>query len=144
MRLLLALGVAGTLLLGGCRSSARDGKADDASAGNGQGLVISFARKHVVWAEIRATPEARAAGWRGPLKSAVYVLYPQRGFNPAFTGGARIRVVWLDGGRVVKVEDSGEARHVSPPQEVTAALLFPEGVEPGFQPGDQLKLVEDR
>jgi hypothetical protein len=111
---------------------------------DGAGVILSFEKRVAIWVTIRATPESRANGWKERPQSPVLVFYDARGFNPAFTGGARLRVEWLDGDLVVRVDEAGEGKHVSPTQEITAALLVPEGVETGLKVGDRILVVEDR
>lgn len=110
--------------------------------GDGNGVVLCFAKRVSVWVAVRATAESRAEGWASTITSPVLVSYPNRGFNPAFTGEGSPWVVWVDGGRVVQVQRAASgAKHLSPVQEVTAALLLPTGAEVGFVAGDTVQFV---
>jgi len=111
-------------------------------AGDGNGVVLCFAKRVSVWVAVRATAESRAEGWAATITTPVLVSYPSRGFNPAFTGEGNPWVVWVDGGRVVQVQQAPSgAKHLSPVQEVTAALLLPAGAEVGFVAGDTVQFV---
>jgi hypothetical protein len=112
---------------------------------DGNWVVLCFAKRMSVWVAVRATAESRAEGWATTTTSPVLVSYPSRGFNPAFTGEGNPWVVWMDGARVVQVAQatSGQ-KHLSPNQEVTAALLLPPSVEVGLTTGDTVQFVGAR
>lgn len=140
MRKALLLGAL-ALALPGCKPGGEAGRAS-LPLKDGGGVVLVFDRRLAVWVSVRASAEARSLGWKEGVSTPVFVTYPARGFNPAFTGGARLRVAWVDGERIIRVDEAAEVRHVSPPQEVTGAILLPEGVEVGLQAGDRIRLVE--
>jgi hypothetical protein len=73
-----------------------------------------------------------------------YVVYPQRGFNPVFSSGSPVRVAWIDQNRVVRIDETHDGRDqsISPPQEVTAALVAPLGVDFDLTAGDKILLVD--
>lgn len=139
---LSAAAVAGTISWWSARTQvAIQAPSAQAAATDGRALLVSFERHETVWVSVRASAETRVEGWGAELTTAVLVVYPKRDFNPAFTGAAPMRVAWMDGDRVVALADPTGAGHLSPPQEVTAAVLLPPDEAPKVQAGDRFRLV---
>lgn len=110
---------------------------------DGQGVVLCFSKQLAVWVQVRATPASRSEGWGAGIPAPVLVSYPSRGFNPVFTRrNEGLVVAWIDGDRVVQTQRaSHEDEHLSPVQEVTAALVVPGGWNLGFAAGDVVRFV---
>lgn len=131
--------------LAACGPATQKQSASAPALADGEGVVLSFSRRSATWVVIRSTAESRTNGWKERCDRPVLVVYGGRGFNPVFTNLERVRVEWLDGDRVVRIEEAQSgARHLSPNQEVTAALVVPEGCETGLRVGDQVLLVGGR
>ncbi len=135
----------GALLLGGIACDRNKGT-ELASGGTpeGPGVVLNFKKKQALWVDVRSTPEGRVLGWSQKSQTPSYVIYSKRGFNPVFTSGSPVRVVWIDQDRVVRIDQANDPtdRSISPPQEVTAALVAPMGSDIQITAGDQLILVD--
>lgn len=135
----------GALLLGGISCDGHKG-ADQARGATpeGPGVVLNFKKKQALWVDVRSTPEGRVLGWSQRSQTPSYVIYPKRGFNPVFTSGIPVRVVWIDADRAVRIDQANDPteRSISPPQEVTAALVAPLDSDIQITAGDQLILVD--
>lgn len=142
---LLPVAALGLLALVSCARVGHDAKAAAPALLDGEGVVLSFSQRVSTWVTIRSTPESRTNGWKERLTQPVLVVYDSRGFNPVFTNRSRLRVEWIDRERVVRIDETpSEGRYVSPTQEVTAALLVPEGLSTGLRVGDQVLVVGRR
>lgn len=139
----VSAGLLGMLGCGPARMAERPAiLSPDGAPGDGAAVLISFQRQNALWVTVRTTAVSRVLGWTSGSTRPVLVLYATRGFNPAFTGGAQVRVAWMDGDKVVAVAAAAGADHLSPPQEVTAAILLPPETPSVIQAGDHLRLVE--
>ena len=149
MALTMQAFLAGLLALGLCACARQQ---DDRSAFNraagveGPGVVLNFEKQQALWVDVRSSPEGRVLGWSQKGSTPAYVVYPQRGFNPVFSAGTPVRVAWIDQNRVVRIDetkDSGD-KSISPPQEVTAALVAPLDSEWRISAGDKILLVDSK
>ena len=139
--LLLAASLMGSL---GCSSVKSRMQGSRRVLAEGPGGAVCVARQLAVWGTIRSTANSRVEGWGAPGEPSL-VIYQGRGFNPVLTEGKRVRVVWLDGDKVVGVLAAtvGEGGMVIPPVEVTAALVLPEGQDlRGLGDGDVVVLLQ--
>lgn len=110
----------------------------------GPGAAVCVARQFVVWGALRTTANSRVEGWGAPGEPSI-VVYQDKGFNPVLTEGRRVRVIWLDGEKVVGViaPTAGEGGMVIPPVEVTAAIVLPEGQDlRGLGEGDTVAVLQ--
>jgi len=117
-----------------------------ARIGEGPGAAVCVARQLSLWGTIRSTANSRVEAWGAP-DSPNFLVYEGRGFNPVMTEGKRVRVVWLDGDRVVKVvpPTEGEGGMVLPPVEITGALVLPDRQDiRGLGEGDSVVLLRKK
>ena len=122
----------------------RSSGAARAPLAEGPGGAICVARQLSIWGTIRPTANARVEGWGAPGEPSL-IVYQGRGWNPVLTEGKRVRVVWLDGDKVVGVlaPTVGEGGLVLPSVEVTAAIVLPETQDlRGLGEGDVVVLLQ--
>lgn len=144
LRGLLMIGVAAALSMG-CNHRA-SAETPVVKIQEGPGAAVCVARQLSLWGTIRSTANARVEGWGSP-DAPSFILYDARGFNPVLTEGKRVRVIWLDGERVVKVvpPTEGEGGMILPPVEITGAMVMPEGQDlRGLGEGDAVVLLRKK